>query len=105
MSDLVEMKARKVSAAKAKRGMYAPLTPAKQPKREPPPAIYALTPWSVRKQNGKWHIASTARFEDKPQWSKPYATLQRATTAIARKLADEVIKRHTRRCEHYGIDD
>jgi hypothetical protein len=73
--------------------------------RPPPPAIYALRDWTIRKTNGKWYIAPTARFEDKPQWSKPYATLQRATTAIARKIADEVIKRHKRRCEFYGIDD
>jgi hypothetical protein len=31
--------------------------------------------------------------------------LQRATTAIARKLADEVMRRHKRRCDYYGIND
>jgi hypothetical protein len=57
-----------------------------------------------REVNGKWYIAPTgARFDERAQWSKPYATLQRATTAIARKLADEVIKRHKRRCDFYGI--
>ena len=73
--------------------------------REPPPAIYALTAWTVKKVNGKWYIAPTARFDEKNSWSKPYATLQRATTAIARKLADEVQKRHNRRCERYGTKD
>ena len=50
--------------------------------------------WSVKKVNGKWYISQAARFDDKEQWSRPYETLQRATTAIARKLADEVMKRH-----------
>ena len=80
------------------------VAPVKRPTHAPPP-IYALRDWTVRKTNGKWYIAPTARFEDKPEWSKPYATLQRATTAIARKLADEVIRRHKRRCDFYGIND
>lgn len=96
---------KKVSAAKAKRTMYEPIATPARPAHQPPPAIYALSAWTVKKSNGKWYIAPTARFEDKPPWSKPYATLQRATTAIARKLADEVITRHKRRCERYGIND
>ena len=94
-----------VSAAKAKGKVREPIASAKRPSHPPPPAIYALTDWTVKKANGKWYIAPTARFDDKPQWSKSYATLQRATTAIARKLADEVIKRHKRRCDYYGIKD
>lgn len=105
VSDLLKERTKKVSTEKAKRTMYAPLAPAKHPMREPPPTIYALTSWTVRKANGKWQIAPTAHFEDTPQWSKPYDTLHRATTAIARKLADEVIKRHKRRCDRYGITD
>lgn len=31
------------------------------------------------------HFAPTAAFDDKLNWSKPYATLRRACTAIARK--------------------
>jgi hypothetical protein len=94
-----------VSAPKTKR--TAPTTaPARRPTHPPPPAIYALTAWAVKKVKGKWYVAPTgARFDEKTQWSKPYATLQRATTAIARKLADEVIKRHKRRCDFYGIND
>jgi hypothetical protein len=71
----------------------------------PPPAIYALSVWSVKKVNGKWHISRAARFDEREAWSKPYDTLQRAMTAIARKHAEEVLARHKRRCEHYGIDD
>jgi hypothetical protein len=96
---------KKVSAVAAKRRTKEPITPAKRPTHPALPAIYALTDWTVKKANGKWYVAPTARFEDKPQWSKPYATLQRATTAIARKLADEVMRRHKRRCDYYGIDD
>jgi hypothetical protein len=71
----------------------------------PPPAIYLLSSWSVKKVNGKWYISRAARFDDKEAWSKSYDTLQRAMTAIARKNAEEVQARHQRRCEHYGIDD
>jgi hypothetical protein len=39
------------------------------------------------------------------QWKGPYATVHRATTAIARKLAEEIIERHTARCRNYGVDD
>ena len=88
----------------AKRNVNAPLQ-AKRPAQPPPPAIYALPVWSVKKVNGKWYISRAARFDDKQAWSKPYDTLQRATTAIARKLAEEVLARHKRRCETYGIDD
>ncbi len=87
-----------------KRNVYAPLE-TKRPTHAAPLPIYALTCWSVKKLNGKWCIAPTARFEDKPAWSKPYATLQGATTAIARKLAEEALARHKRRCKHYGIND
>ena len=90
---------------RAKRTMSEPIAPSARPAHQPPAAIYALQSWSVKKSGSKWYIAPTARFEDKPPWSKPYATLQRATTAIARKLADEVMKRHKRRCDHYGIAD
>jgi hypothetical protein len=93
------------STATAKREIRELVRPVERPMRPPPPAIYALRDWTVKKSNGKWYIAPTARFEDEPHWSKPYATLQRATTAIARKLADEVQMRHERRCDFYGIND
>ena len=98
----MQKKRERPSAAKRTASEAAPVKPPTQPA---PPAIYALRDWTVKKANGKWYIAPTARFEDKPQWSKPYATLQRATTAIARKLADEVMRRHKRRCDYYGIND
>ena len=68
-----------------------------------PPEVYALTAWSVRKVGDNWHIAPTACFENKPTWSRSYATLHRATTAIARKLAEEVLARQERRRRWGGI--
>jgi len=92
-----------VSAARAKRQVAAP--PVKRPSEAIEPAIYALRVWSVKKVNGKWYISQGARFDDKAAWSGPYETLQRATTAIARKMGDEVMKRHKRHYEHYGVND
>jgi len=79
--------------------------PATRPAQPAPPAIYALRMWSVKKVKGKWYISQAARFDDKEQWSKPYETLQRATTAIARKMAEEVMTRHKRHCDYYGINE
>lgn len=94
-----------VSTAKAKRKVRDPIAPARRPTHPAPPAIYALRMWSVKKVKAKWYISQAARFDDKAQWSRPYETLQRATTAIARKMAEEVQERHKRHCEQYGIND
>ena len=96
---------KKVRAPKPRRARSEPVAPAKRPAHPPPPAIYALRVWSVKKLNGKWYISQAARFDDKEAWSKPYETLQRATTAIARKMAEEVMERHAARCRHYAIND
>jgi hypothetical protein len=92
-----------VSASKPKRPKSEPVAVVRHSRYRPPPAVYALRLWSVKKVNGKWYISEAARFDDKEEWSKPYETLQRATTAIARKMAEEVMERHKRRCEQYGI--
>jgi len=76
---------------------------AKAPVNKPPAEVYALTAWSVKMSGDNWYIAETACFDNKPQWSKPYASLYRATTAIARKLAEEVLTRQRRRREQNGI--
>jgi hypothetical protein len=89
----------------AKRTASEPMTPATPSLGPPPPAIYALRVWSVKKVNGKWYISQAARFDDKEQWRGPYENLHRATTAIARKMAEEVLTRHKRRCEYYDIID
>ena len=60
--------------------------------------VYALRAYSVKRlADNKWSIAPTCGFDDKPAWSKPYATLQAACAAIARKHADEWHTRNERR--------
>jgi hypothetical protein len=88
-----------------KRAKSQPVAPTTRSVHPPPPAIYALRVWSVKKVNGKWYTSQAARFDDKEQWMGPYDTIHRATTAIARKLAEEVMARHLARCRHYGIKD
>jgi len=67
-----------------------------------PPAVFALKAWTIKQHGDKFYVAPTAAFDDKMKWSKPYATLQRATTAIARKLADEWLQRSDRQQKVYG---
>jgi hypothetical protein len=93
------------TATKRKRVTSVPVAPPKRPSLPPPPAIYALRLWSVKKVNGQWYISPAARFDDKEQWMGPYATIHRATTAIARKLSEEIVERHIARCRNYGIDE
>ena len=68
-----------------------------------PPAVFALKAWTIKQHGDKFFIAPTASFDDKTKWSKPYATLQRATTAIARKLAEEWMQRNDRRQKFHGL--
>jgi hypothetical protein len=96
---------KKTDLARARKRGVSVSVPATRPVQPAPPAIYALRMWSVKKVKGKWYISQAARFDDKPQWSKPYETLQRATTAIARKIAEEVMTRHKRHCDYYRIDE
>jgi hypothetical protein len=58
--------------------------------------VFALKSWTIKFDNGKYFISPTACFDDKHRWSKPYSTLQRATTAIARKLQQEFLEREKR---------
>jgi hypothetical protein len=76
--------------------------PKSAPACKAPLEVYALQAWSVKKLGDNWYVSPTACFDNKPEWSKPYASLYRATTAIARKLAEEVLARQKRRTERYG---
>ena len=87
----------KPRAREAKRSVQTPVHKA-------PAEVYALRAWSVKTLGDKWYVAPTACFDNKPEWSKPYASLYRATTAIARKLAEEVLTRQNRRHELNGIN-
>lgn len=55
--------------------------------------IYALKSWSIKKRGDKFFVAPSAQ-DGKQRWRGPYANLQRATTAIARKLQWEFSRRH-----------
>lgn len=57
--------------------------------------VYALKSWTIRKSGERFYIATTAQ-EGKHKWRGPYASLQRATTAIARKLEWEFTRRSNR---------
>ena len=66
-------------------------------------AIYALRSWCIREHRGKYHISPTAHFGERERnWSRPYASLTRATNAIARKLQEEWVQRHQRKVAFYG---
>jgi hypothetical protein len=54
--------------------------------------VFALRAYTVKVKGNAYFIAPTGRTT----WSGPYATLQHATTAIARKLAREFIERDQR---------
>jgi hypothetical protein len=101
---IVSDRSRKTTAAKRKHPASVPIA-AVSTRPQPPPAVYALRVWSVKKVNGEWFISQAARFDNKEQWMGPYANVHRATTAIARKLAEEITERHRTRCRNYGIDD
>lgn len=78
-------------------------TAAPQHCANPPPAIYALKPWTVKPvANGKWMIATTPAFNGQQQWKGPYQSLDNAAKAIARAITQEVAERHNRRIDFYG---
>jgi hypothetical protein len=89
---------KKITGLKVRRPKSEPVAPQSRSLHPPLPAIYALRTWSVKKVNGKWFVSQAARFDDKGQWMGPYDTIHRATAAIARKLAEEVMERHQARC-------
>ena len=57
--------------------------------------VYALRSYTIKEQGGEFFVSPTG-MERSHRWSKPYGTLQRATTAIARKLQREFARRHSR---------
>jgi hypothetical protein len=57
--------------------------------------VYALRNYTIKKQGDQFFVAATAMARTH-RWSKPYATLQHATNAIARKLQREFVARQSR---------
>ena len=68
-----------------------------------PPALFALSAWTIKQQGEKFYIAPTVSFDDKQRWSKSYDSLQRACTAIARKHAEEWLQRNTKRIAFHRL--
>lgn len=58
--------------------------------------VYTLSSWSIKRDGDNYRIAQSCYYGAKPTWSKPYGSLQGATGAIARKLAEEYQERHKR---------
>jgi hypothetical protein len=65
-------------------------------KRQSTGRVFALKAWTVKSDGGKFFISPTAWFDEKQKWHGPYKTLQNATAAIARKLAEEFLERAKR---------
>jgi hypothetical protein len=57
--------------------------------------VYALKSGTIRKRGAEFYIAASGQ-SGKHNWRGPYASLQRATTAIARKLQWEFARRYRR---------
>ena len=57
--------------------------------------VYALRSWTIKKKGEEFFIAATAQ-SGTHRWRGPYTNLQRATTAIARKLQLEFVRRQNR---------
>jgi hypothetical protein len=57
--------------------------------------IYALRSWTIKKSGDRFYVAASAQ-SGTHTWRGPYASLQRATTAIARKLQWEFTRRHNK---------
>jgi hypothetical protein len=57
--------------------------------------VYALRSWTIKKSGDRFYIAASAQ-PGTHKWRGPYHNLQRATTAIARKLEWEFTQRHKR---------
>jgi hypothetical protein len=65
------------------------------------PAVFALQQWTIKRLNGeraKFYIVPTSAmaFRARP-WVGPYRSLQAASAAVARRLAEEWLRRNDKR--------
>ena len=58
--------------------------------------VFMLKGWTVKTEKGLYYVAPSIALGNKLEWSKPYRSLQHATTAIARKLQREFTRREGR---------
>lgn len=89
-----------------------PAKAAKQPQQPtscsgkvPDKFTYALKQYTAeRREDGWWTSRTwTASYGEKPQWKGPFATIETACLAIARRLATEIADRHTHSIEWHGL--
>ncbi len=68
---------------------------------------YALRQYTAERRGNGWWISRTWTVSagEKPEWRGPFATIETACLAIARRLATEIADRHTHWIEWYGIKD
>ena len=59
--------------------------------------VFALKAWTIKFHEKKFYVAPTNAPDEKQRWGKPYASLQAACAAIARRHADEWRARDQRR--------
>ncbi len=66
---------------------------------------YALKRFTAERREDGWWISRTwtASYGEKPQWKGPFATIETACLAIARRLATEIADRHTHSIEWHGL--
>jgi hypothetical protein len=78
--------------------------PATAKSTKPPEKFtYALPAFTVQRRKTGWWISPTWSAGEKPQWSGPFATIETACLAIARKLAIEIADRHTQSIERHAL--
>ena len=57
--------------------------------------VYALRSWTIKKKGEEFFIAAAGQ-SDTHCWRGPCTNLHHATTAIARKLQSEFMRRHNK---------
>jgi hypothetical protein len=91
----------KTAVRKAK-SLKAPKSKATTP---PEKFTYALKDYTAERLKTGWWISRTWTVSagEKPQWTGPFAAIETACLAIARRLAIELADRHTQSIEWHGL--
>jgi hypothetical protein len=79
--------------------------PKSRVKTPPEKFTYALKDYTAERRKNGWWISRTWTVSagEKPQWIGPFATIETACLAIARRLAIELADRHTQSIEWHRI--
>ena len=81
----------------------APTAPTASTAKPPDKFTYALPAFTVQRRKTGWWISPSKSAGGKPQRSGPFATIETACLAIARRLAIEIADRHTQSIERYAL--